>query len=133
MIEVIKIIVYVPMCSSHVRVPQQHLGSSFPLFRMVINPLFRVPCILVAMVGLNTTVTPPHPPPDLEEVVPSINLESVLKQRFAPLMVKVCSHYLWFIPSIDFPRNTRLFHGVSHSLKSPSSSHPIFRNTKCQK
>jgi hypothetical protein len=59
---------------------------------MAINPLFRVPCILVAMVGLNTTVTPPHPPPDIEETVPSINLEGVLKQRLGPLMVKVCPH-----------------------------------------
>ena len=57
---------------------------------MVISPLFRVPCILVAMVGLNTTVTPPHPPPNTEEAVPSINLEALLKQRLGPLTVKVC-------------------------------------------
>jgi hypothetical protein len=62
---------------------------------MVINPLLRVPCILVAMIGLNTTVTPPHPPPKAEETAPSVNLESLLKQRLGPLTVKVCRHLIW--------------------------------------
>jgi len=56
---------------------------------MTINSLFRVPCILVAMVGINTTSTPPVPPPRSEESAPSTMLESVLKQRFLPLVVKV--------------------------------------------
>lgn len=59
---------------------------------MVIHPLFRVPCILLAMIGLNMTVTPPYPPPDPEETVPSIRLECILKQRLGPLAVKVCQH-----------------------------------------
>jgi len=57
---------------------------------MMVDPLFRLPCILIAMVGLNTTVTPPHPPPRAEETVPS-TLEALLKQRVGPVIVKSIS------------------------------------------
>lgn len=56
---------------------------------MMVDPLFRLPCILVAMVGLNTTATPPHPPPRAEEIAPSTTLEVLIKQRIGPLIVKV--------------------------------------------
>lgn len=52
-------------------------------------PLVKVPCILVAMVGLQVAVTPPHPPPKEDEKAASTKLEVALKQRSAPLMVKV--------------------------------------------
>jgi len=43
------------------------------------------------MVGLSTTVTPPHPPPNPKETVPSTHLEVILKQRLGPLLVKTIS------------------------------------------
>ena len=56
---------------------------------MMVDPLFRLPCILVAMVGLSTTTTPPQPPPPAEEIAPSTTLEVLIKQRIGPLIVKV--------------------------------------------
>lgn len=64
-------------------------------------PLVKVPCILVAMVGLQIAVTPPHPPPAEEEKAASTKLEVILKQRSGPLVVKVCWYnlpcYLYYI------------------------------------
>jgi len=53
--------------------------------------LAKIPCILVAMVGLQITVTPPHPPPSPDEKALSTALEIILKQRSGPLILKsVC-------------------------------------------
>jgi len=52
-------------------------------------PLLRVPCIILALMGLEITVTPPQPPPLKDEEAPSTNLEIVIKQRCGPALVKV--------------------------------------------
>lgn len=53
--------------------------------------LVKVPCILVAMVGLQVAITPPHPPPTNDEKAESTKMEAALKQRSAPILVKVRS------------------------------------------
>lgn len=53
--------------------------------------LFKIPCILVAMVGLQITVTPPHPPPPPDEKAASTRLEIIMKQRSGPFAVGVCT------------------------------------------
>lgn len=50
--------------------------------------LIKIPCILVAMVGLQIAVTPPHPPPSSDERAPSTRLEVIVKQRTGPFLVK---------------------------------------------
>jgi hypothetical protein len=57
---------------------------------MEYSPLFRLPCILVAMIGFNKTLTPPQPPITDEETAPSTTLEVILKHRAAPSTIKVC-------------------------------------------
>ncbi|PBK73812.1 hypothetical protein ARMSODRAFT_931083 [Armillaria solidipes] len=41
------------------------------------------------MLGLQISVTPPHPPPDSSEKAPSTCLEVIVKQRLGPLLVKI--------------------------------------------
>ncbi|KAF9449179.1 hypothetical protein P691DRAFT_812871, partial [Macrolepiota fuliginosa MF-IS2] len=52
------------------------------------QPLIKIPCILVAMVGLHITVTPPHPPPTEEEKAASTGLEVVIKRRSGATIVR---------------------------------------------
>jgi protein-S-isoprenylcysteine O-methyltransferase Ste14 len=65
-----------------------------------IYPLIKVPFILVAMIGLQVAVTPPHPPPTKDEEAESTKLEAAIKQRSAPVLVKV--------------RSSLIFHFVRH-------------------
>ncbi len=51
----------------------------------------KIPLMLLAMLGLQISVTPPHPPPDSSEKAPSTCLEVIVKQRLGPLLVKVSS------------------------------------------
>ncbi|KAF9264265.1 hypothetical protein L218DRAFT_901163, partial [Marasmius fiardii PR-910] len=55
--------------------------------------LTRVLCVIFAMVGLDITVTPPHPPPPKEEEAPSTSWEILVKQRCGPKLVKLIC---WF-------------------------------------
>lgn len=67
------------------------MGQAQESTRCVVSamlPLVKIPCILVAMVGLQIAITPPHPPPSEEEKAASTRLEVVLKQRSGPLVVK---------------------------------------------
>lgn len=59
------------------------------LFLSMIGPLIKIPCILIAMVGLYMTATPPHPPPSVDEKAPSTRLEVILQRRSGPLLIKV--------------------------------------------
>ncbi|KAJ3576745.1 hypothetical protein NP233_g218 [Leucocoprinus birnbaumii] len=58
------------------------------VFPFTMLPIVKVPFILISIVGLQTAVTPPHPPPRQEEKARSTTLEVLLKQRSAPLIVK---------------------------------------------
>jgi len=54
-------------------------------------PLVRIPCILVATVGLHVTATPPTPPPTEGERAASTMLEAFLGHTFLPSVLKgVC-------------------------------------------
>lgn len=53
------------------------------------HPLIRIPCILVATVGLHVAITPPNPPPREEEKAASTKLESFFGFRSGPLQFKV--------------------------------------------
>lgn len=55
-------------------------------------PLTKIPCILLATIGLQITVTPPHPPPAKSEEAPSTTWEVVLKQRGGPVVIKASSN-----------------------------------------
>ena len=72
--------------------------SSASLLVMSYGPLFRVPCILVAMVGFTKTLTPPEPPITATEAAPSTVLEVILKHRVSPFMIRVCMNMnLWIL------------------------------------
>lgn len=64
---------------------------SFPLraAMFVAHVALKVPLLLLAGVGFHTTVTPPQPPPAHDEYAPSVHLESFIRQRSAPALVKV--------------------------------------------
>lgn len=51
--------------------------------------LIKIPCILVATVGLHVSTTPPAPPPTEGERVASTTLEALLGLPLAPLILKV--------------------------------------------
>lgn len=51
--------------------------------------LTKVPCILLATMGLHVTATPPHPPPAKSDQAPSTNWEVIVKQRGVPATIKV--------------------------------------------
>ncbi|KAF8629241.1 hypothetical protein AX17_005820 [Amanita inopinata Kibby_2008] len=58
-------------------------------FLLPLSPqLVKIPCIMVAMVGLQIATTPPHPPPSETEAAKSTRLEVVLKQRVGQTAVK---------------------------------------------
>ncbi|KAJ3749113.1 hypothetical protein DFH05DRAFT_1390493 [Lentinula detonsa] len=50
--------------------------------------LTKIPCILLATIGLHITATPPHPPPAKNELAPSTKWEFVVKYRGGPVMIK---------------------------------------------
>ncbi|KAE9401561.1 hypothetical protein BT96DRAFT_817728 [Gymnopus androsaceus JB14] len=50
-------------------------------------PLTKIPCILLATIGLQITATPPHPPPAKSEEAPSTSWEVVVKQRGGPVLI----------------------------------------------
>lgn len=52
------------------------------------------------MVGLQVTVTPPHPPPSHDEEAPSTSFEVVMKQRIGPWVVKVSPNIFGPAPSL---------------------------------
>ncbi|GAW01792.1 ICMT-domain-containing protein [Lentinula edodes] len=64
--------------------------SSFRCFiRMeAVLALTKVPCILLATMGLHVTATPPHPPPAKSDQAPSTNWEIIVKQRGVPATIK---------------------------------------------
>ncbi|KAG7446398.1 uncharacterized protein BT62DRAFT_116091 [Guyanagaster necrorhizus] len=49
----------------------------------------KIPFIFLATLGLQITVTPPHPPPSSSEKAPSTGLEFIVQQRLGPLLVKI--------------------------------------------
>ncbi|KAJ3794733.1 hypothetical protein GGU11DRAFT_281114 [Lentinula aff. detonsa] len=51
--------------------------------------LTKIPCILLATIGLHITATPPHPPPAKNELAPSTSWEFVVKYRGGPVMIKL--------------------------------------------
>jgi hypothetical protein len=51
--------------------------------------LVKLPCILVAIVGLQVATTPPYPPPSRSESVESTPLEFIIKQRTGQTTIKV--------------------------------------------
>lgn len=51
--------------------------------------LVKIPCILIATVGLHVSTTPPAPPPTEGERVVSTTLEALLGLPLAPLVLKV--------------------------------------------
>jgi len=51
-------------------------------------PLVKIPCILIATVGLHVSTTPPAPPPTEGERVASTTLEALLGLPLAPLVLK---------------------------------------------
>ncbi|KAJ6586812.1 hypothetical protein DFH09DRAFT_1141604 [Mycena vulgaris] len=58
----------------------------------------KIPCILYAMLGLHLAVTPPTPAPPLGEQLAPTPLETVLRQRSGPVVVKsLC----WVIASVE--------------------------------
>ena len=74
--------------------PSCHFGSHLAYFSlflrmMLIQSLIKIPCILVAMVGIHTATTPPQPPPSVNETAPSTKLEVLIKPRWGPVIVKV--------------------------------------------
>lgn len=73
------------------RTPRGLSLSSISLLVMSYGPLFRVPCILVAMVGFTKTLTPPEPPITAAESAPSTIVEVILKHRAAPFTIRVCT------------------------------------------
>jgi hypothetical protein len=54
--------------------------------------LYKVPCILVATVGLHIAATAPQPPPSADEKEIKNTMEGFMKQRSGPLAVKVLNH-----------------------------------------
>lgn len=62
-------------------------------------PLVRIPCILVATVGLHVSVTPPTPPPTEGERAASTSLEALLGHTFPPSLFKVRKHIFTGNPS----------------------------------
>ncbi|KAF9071094.1 hypothetical protein BDP27DRAFT_1446582 [Rhodocollybia butyracea] len=52
-------------------------------------PLIKIPCILLATIGLQITATPPHPPPAKSDEAPSTSLEVIVKQRGGPIIIKL--------------------------------------------
>jgi len=51
--------------------------------------LLKIPCILIAMVGLQITTTAPHPPALPEETLVSTRMEGIIKWRSGPAAVKL--------------------------------------------
>lgn len=77
--------------------PPTDVPSLYPVFfhlairlaRMeALLPLTKIPCILLATIGLQITATPPHPPPAKSEEAPSTSWEVVVKQRGGPVVIK---------------------------------------------
>jgi len=75
--------------------------------------LFKVPCILIAMVGLHTAATSPQPPPSIDDKEIKNTMEGFMKQRSGPFIVKVRSLFLASLPKVNFVLDYMLGSGSS--------------------
>ncbi|KAJ8077111.1 hypothetical protein PM082_001539 [Marasmius tenuissimus] len=73
--------------------------------------LLRIPCVILATMGLEITATPPQPPPLKNEEAPSTDWEIILKQRCGPALVKMICWFAAFAETIAIATSL----GPSHS------------------
>ncbi|ESK92977.1 hypothetical protein Moror_8980 [Moniliophthora roreri MCA 2997] len=80
--------------------------------------IWRIPCLALAMIGMQVTMTPPHPPPLKGEEAPSTSWEFLVKQRCCPVFVKSMCWFAalaeWLVIFSTYTRSV----GISQTLLS---------------